>query len=79
MMNFKFIWYDGEGRDLSCDSHVDKKGFISSCGHGVDGDHFIKRDSIVITYTNYGHGGSSQVTYYCKKTKKDYHDVVHGL
>lgn len=76
-MDFRFIWYqDGDWHNPCYTAHIDKKGFISSCGHGIDGGHFIKRDSIVITYTNYGHTGSSQITYYCKKTKKNIHDVV---
>ena len=57
---------------------VDKKGNISNdlkYLSGVDGC-FIKRDSLVLTLEEHGHNASNQHTYYCKKTKKDIHDVV---
>lgn len=77
-MDFRFIWYEDNDWHSPCyTARIDKKGNISSCGgHGIDGGHFIKRDSIIVTHTNYGHVGSSRITYYCKKTKKDIHDVV---
>ena len=78
-MNFKFFFYgDGNWYDACYNFHVDKKGNISSdlkYLSGVDGC-FIKRDSLVLTLEEHGHNASNQHTYYCKKTKKDIHDVV---
>ena len=72
-MRFEFGFSrDGNYIEQWYNFRVDKKGNISM--HGADG-HFIKRSSFVLTIERHG----SRNTYYCKKTKKDYHDVVHGL
>ncbi|MBR3467462.1 MAG: hypothetical protein IKO89_04830 [Bacteroidales bacterium] len=80
-MRFEFRFKrDGNDLDQSYSFHVDKKGNISSdlkYLSGVDG-YFIKRDSLVLTLEEHGHNASNQHTYYCKKTKKDFHDVVKG-